>query len=259
MKRLAMPLLFLVAACGSGGGETLTNATNETAETQTLGDRLGDCFTRDAADLGSLLETLSGFLGDSGDEIPQPDIDLAGILTNGGALPITWDLDADGTPEIDAVIRFINEQGNTTLPFTLGDLANLDPDNPLSLLESVPDGSRMEFRYTLAGLLGGENKSSDGTLILTFNAGVPSHVEGTGSFGGDGCEIDFDLDRIPIALDGLDSLPEIGFGFSAGLEPDLITGRIDFDGTDLATVRGRINDGLEETFSFNLSDLDRRR
>ena len=258
MKRLAMPLLFLVAACGSGGGETLVGTLgDETAETQTLGDRLGDCFTRDATDLGSLLETLSGFLGDSGDEIPQPDIDLAGILTNGGALPLTWDLDGDGTPEIDAVIRFINEQGNTTLPFTLGDLANLDPDNPLSLLDSVPDGSRMELRFMLTGQLAAGG--ADGTLILTFNAGVPSHVEGTGRFEGDGCGIDFDLDRIPIALDGLDSLPEIGFGFSAGIDPDLITGRIDFDGTDLATVRGRINDGLEETFSFNLSDLDRRR
>jgi len=251
MKRLAMPLLFLVVACGSGGGGTLVN---ETAETQTLGDRLGDCFTRDAADLGSLLQTLSGFLGDSGDEIPQPDIDLAGILTNGGALPVTWDLDGDGTPEIDAVVRFIDEQGNTTLPFTLGDLANLDPDNPLSLLESVPDGSRMELSFTLVGALA--TGDTDGTLILTFNAGAPSLVKGSGIFDGDGCGLEFDLDSIPIALDGLDSLPNIGFGFAAGLAPDRITGRIDFDGTDRATVRGRVNDGLEETFFFNLSDLE---
>lgn len=250
MKRFALPLMFLVAACGSGGGGLVDDTSSQP---QTLADRLGDCFVQDATDLGSLLQLLTGLLDQTGDALPLPEVDIAGFIRNGGALPLTWDLDGDGTPEIGGTLRFIDANGDTTFPFSLGDLAGLDLENPLSLLDSIPDGSRMEIDFAFDGVRSAAtNGTAEGMIVLTFDGGIPSHVQGSGKFSGDGCELDFDLDEIPLALDGVNGLPELDFGFSAGFAPDRVEGHINFDGSDHATVRGRINGGPEESFSFDV-------
>ena len=252
MTRFALPVLFLVAACGGGGGAAPVETTS--TESQTLGERLGDCFVRDVTDLAGLLELLTGVLGENDGALPQPELDLAGFLTSGGALPLAWDLDDDGTPELDGTLRYIDEEGDTTFPFTLGDLLNIDPNDPATLLAATPDGSRLEIQFRLDGLLTATagDATIDGTIILTFEGGAPVSAQGAGRFVSDECSLTFDLDEIPVAFEGLDRLPELEFGFTAALDPDRVEGIVDFDGMGTASVRGRINDGPEESFSFEV-------
>ncbi|MHC4938048.1 MAG: hypothetical protein ACYTHK_03670 [Planctomycetota bacterium] len=248
MQRSLALILFGLVACGGGGG---SSESLNTEAGQTRVEELFDgCLASDAADLGALLETLQGFF--AGGDAPQPEFDLLGAILGGGVLPYTWDLNGDETDELAGNIRFLDQDGNTVIPFDLGSIGDIQ--DPIDLLGQVEDGTRLELTFNLGGLLLSTTEASgEGTLVFRITGGTIGGVAGSGSFESGPCLFEYDFDEITIDLDNLDGLPVVKFDFDAKLGEDSITGAIEFDGSAQASVSASVNGGPTETFTLDLT------
>ena len=263
MRSFALTCLLLLVACGGGGGSDGTaladnqgEGAGEGAAEPTAIELFGTCFQQDATQLAQILGLLAGFFGD-GDEIPLPTLDLIGGLLGGGTIPYTWDLDGDTTNELAGTLRFLDENGATTIPFSLADLAGLDINDPASLLAAIPSGSRMELTFDVGGaLLAATNAGEgEGTLLFRFGAETITSLAGEGTFTSGECLFEVDLDEIEVDLETLTGYPVAAVAFTAGLGDDDLAGTIGLDGTSTATVGVSLNGGAIEEASFELPDL----
>jgi hypothetical protein len=254
MQRLIALLFFGLAACGGGGANgdesALGNSgANSPTETPTGVQALfAGCLASDAADLGALLETLQGFFTAQDAQVPQPEFDLLAALISGGVVPYTWDLDGDETDDLTGTIRFLDQDGNTVIPFDIATLIGGGLQDPLDLLGEIDDGTRLELSYTLGDLLlsGASEADGEGALVFRLGGGTISSVAGSGTFESAFDEIDFDLEN-------LDGLPVVKFEFDAEVGDDKISGTIDFDGSETASVTASVNGGPAETFALDLT------
>jgi len=259
---LHFALLVLVACGGGGGGEETSLTDNQTpgdgtgAAEPTALELFGDCFTQDLTVFTEVLGALQGMFEDGG-EVPMPEVDLLGGIVGGGNFPYTWDLDGDGMDELSGAFRFIDESGATTLPFSIADLAGLDPDDPLSLLDAVPAGSRLELSFELDGIaLETANEGAgSGTVIFAFGEGQISGVEGSGAFSSGPCELEFDFDDIDIDPNLFEGFPTVTLGFTSTLGGDTLEGTITLDGTGTAIVSASLNGAEPQVFELDLDQL----
>ncbi|MEM8882610.1 MAG: hypothetical protein AAGD14_00905 [Planctomycetota bacterium] len=253
----AAPLLFCaLIACG-GGGDSSAAANEDGAAQRTVEEVFQECAAFDATAFASLLETLQGFT-EPGAEVPLPQLDLLGGLLSGGNVPYEWDLDGNGTPDATGVLRFIDAEGNTTIPFSLADLAGGMITDLESALANVPDGTRLSLTFELADSLvsGLEEADGAGELILTLFDGEAASASGQGVFGSGPCRFEFDFADVDLRLEDLaDGFPQATFAFDARAGEDVVVGSIAFDGTSLATVRARLNDEPEEVFELDLAAI----
>ena len=211
-------LLCALVACGGGGSAP---ATAPADQSQTVRQAFEECLTADAVDLASLVDLLQGLLDSGQAGVPQPEFNLIAAILGGGVVPYTWDLDADGANELAGSVRFLDLDGNTTIPFDLADLLASGVDDPLDLISQVPDGTRLELTFTLGGALlrSASEASGDGTLVFSLGGGFPA----------------------------------ADFGFEARIGEDQLTGTIEFDGTQTAVVSAKLNDEPAETFEIDLA------
>ncbi|MHC4409601.1 MAG: hypothetical protein ACYS0E_05910 [Planctomycetota bacterium] len=257
MPRLTALLLFGLAACGGGGAngdESALAKSGANSETD-VQELFAGCLASDAADLGALLETLQGFFSAGDAPLPQPEFDLLAALISGGVVPYTWDLDGDEIDDLTGTIRFLDQDGNTVIPFDLATLIGGGIQDPLDLLGEIEDGTRLELNYTLGELLlsGGSEASGDGALVFRLAGGTISSIAGSGTFESGACLFDYAFDEIGFDLGNLDGLPVVKFEFDAKVGDDEITGTIDFDGSDTASVTASVNGGPSETFALDLT------
>jgi len=264
MKSITLPLLLFVVACGGGGAsgdeDALANSQGVGAgegTEPTAAELFADCFQQDATEIARVLGLLEGFFGEDAGEFPMPTLDLLSGLLNGGKIPYTWDLDGDSVNELSGSLRFLDENGATTIPFSLGELSGLDLNDPASLLTAVPAGSRLELSYELGGsfLVAANEGSGAGTLVFGLGEGTIDGIGGTGSFSVGECGVEFELDNIEIDPDLLAGYPAAAIGFTATLGDDSLTGTMSLDGSDAVTVSASLNGAAVETFEFDLPAL----
>jgi len=260
MRSFALTCLLFLVACGGGGGSdgtALADNQGEGATQPTAIELFGTCFQQDATQLAQILGLLGGFFGDGGGDLPLPTLDLIGGLLGGGTIPYTWDLDGDTTNELAGTLRFLDENGATTIPFSLADLAGLDINDPASLLAAIPPGSRMELTFDVGGaLLAATNAGEgEGTLFFRFGAETITSLAGEGTFTSGECLFEVELDEIEIDLETLTGYPVAAVAFTAGLGDDDLAGTIGLDGTSTATVAVSLNGGAIEETSIELPDL----
>jgi len=239
--------LLLIAGCGGGSG---SEPPAGTGDQQTAQELFRDCLESDAVDVASLLGALQTVFANDAGALPQPEFNLLAALFNGGVVPYTWDLDADGAAELSGTVRFLDESGATTIPFDVLEVLASGLDDPLDLIAQAPDGTRLELAFTLGGALldPAGDASGDGVLRFGIVDGAIATASGEGTFETGPCLLDFSFDGVPVA--DLTAIPEAGFEFDARIGEDVLAGTIDFDGTGTATVTARLNDEAEQVFEI---------
>jgi hypothetical protein len=245
-----IPLLCVLVACGGGSSAPGTLPADQP---QTVQQAFEECLATDAVDIASLVDLLQGLLVSGQDQLPQPQFDLLAGLLSGGRVPYTWDLDEDGTNELGGIVRFLDADGNTTIPFDIATLLASGIDDPLALIAQVPEGTRLELTFTLGGALlqSASEASGDGTLVFSLGGGTVTGVSGSGTFGAGPCLFDFSFDDVPVTA--LDGFPTADFEFDARIGADRLVGTIRFDGTETAVVSAKLNDDPEESFEIDLA------
>ncbi|MHC4955259.1 MAG: hypothetical protein ACYTGZ_15505 [Planctomycetota bacterium] len=254
MARVTLPIFLFLVACGSGGSSDNTSAD---ATPQTAAEVFQDCFAQDTTQFAGILDLLQSFISGPTGDLPLPEVDILAGLLSGGVVPYTWDLNEDGTSDASGSIRFIDEDGNTTIPFNPLDLIGQPLDDPASLIGIVPEGSRLELTFELGALLlsAANDGAAEGTLVFTIGDGAVSNASGSGRFSGGECAFDFEFDDLLLDTSGFGGYPDSDFSFDSALGKDRLRGAIEFDGTGKAKVRARLNDNPEEFFDFVLPDL----
>jgi hypothetical protein len=240
-------VLVLVLAPGCGGGSGGGQAAGLTTE-----QLLERCLAADLSDLSALIATIQGILDpDSGGPTPQLDL-IAAILT--GILPWSVDLDGDQAVDLQGTIFLTDPGGAITLPADLAALLGaggpLDLDAVLALL---PDGTRVHLTFTFDRLALVNGASGDGDLSVRVQGGAPADVSGGSTFASGDCSFEFSFDGLsPEILEGGGfGTGTVGFVLESGA--DTVAGDIVLDGTNVARVSSRRNNGPEETFLVDLT------
>ena len=264
MRSFAIPGVLFLVACGGGGGNDGTQLTDNQGEGAGEGaqptalELFGTCFQQDATQLAQILGLLETFFAQDGGEIPLPTLDLISGFLSGGTIPYTWDLDGDAVHELTGTLRFLDENGGTTIPFSLAELSGLDLENPAALLEIVPPGARLELVFDVGGSLLAATNAGEGagTLIFRFGDETITGVAGTGTLESGECLFEIDFDEIEIDLEEFEGYPVADVAFTAGLGDDRLAGTIALDGSDTATLSASLNGADPEQTTFDLPELE---
>ena len=268
---LGSVLLGGLVACGGGSTSDDPNSLLSAGSTSGPGvdgkaddatSLFKECFSTDIGELTEILDLFQGFLGEDGEldpttESPLPEFDLLDGLLNGGDFEYTWDLNDDGVSEVTGTIRFVDDNGSTTLPFNVIDLLLNPPESIEDVLGLVKDRAQLEMSFEMGGLLlsTGTDASGAGKLVFDFVDGAIDSLSGSGAFESGPCLLDFSFDDITVSLDALDGIPEASFEFDATIGDDSLHGSIEIGADGVATVTAQLNDDPEETLELDLNDL----
>jgi hypothetical protein len=265
VRPFLIALLSLACACGGGGDAVTTTDANaagrgagngEPSELTAL-DVLEACVSTDLADFAELFELIGGLLdGNSTEQLPEPEIDFGKLLTE-QKIGWSYDLDQDGSADVDGTLFFTNASGATTVPFSfldiIGWVAN-PPEDPFELLAAVPDGTNLHVTWSFDELpLTTSDAAGTGELAFGIADGGLDSASGSAVLTTGGCQFDFSFDEITLDLSN-PALPAAEAAFSADTGDHTVTGKATFNGTSRVEFEAQLDDGEPEVFAFDITE-----